>query len=331
MTKRIFNLRNVIAIAICLAGVTMFSSCDKDNPSKVTAKFRFSGTPVGVKTKSAASATPMFRASSALSGEEDFTNFYTMLGAKKGAFTPTEMKISISQLYIGRINENLGGYTILDFSSGEPVVVDLAKPVIIAPTEIEQGFYDFISFAFAGALTGSVSFPKPVGFDLENHAYNRSIYFKDETVLFKYPNNITVTLDWLQPASVDYYYGALTGGEPSAHLESKVGGVYDMFFFGDKYIMVPTSERAGKDLSLEDYWPGCNWGIGLNSPFTNSLIVPFEGINIPETAKSVRFEIVWDIENIIEWYEGPTNSTNDDIFVLRDRFWEGFSLRAIIE
>jgi hypothetical protein len=29
MTKRIFNLRKVVAIAICLAGLTMFSSCDK--------------------------------------------------------------------------------------------------------------------------------------------------------------------------------------------------------------------------------------------------------------------------------------------------------------
>ena len=30
MTKRIFKLRNVVAIAICLAGMTMFSGCDKD-------------------------------------------------------------------------------------------------------------------------------------------------------------------------------------------------------------------------------------------------------------------------------------------------------------
>jgi len=29
MTKRIFNLRKVVAIAICLAGLTMFSGCDK--------------------------------------------------------------------------------------------------------------------------------------------------------------------------------------------------------------------------------------------------------------------------------------------------------------
>ena len=31
MTKRIFKLRNVVAIAICLAGMTMFSGCSKDD------------------------------------------------------------------------------------------------------------------------------------------------------------------------------------------------------------------------------------------------------------------------------------------------------------
>jgi len=34
MTKSRFNLRNVVAIAICLAGVTMFSSCSNDDKNK---------------------------------------------------------------------------------------------------------------------------------------------------------------------------------------------------------------------------------------------------------------------------------------------------------
>ena len=34
MYKNKFNLRNVVAIAICLAGMTMFSACDKDNDLK---------------------------------------------------------------------------------------------------------------------------------------------------------------------------------------------------------------------------------------------------------------------------------------------------------
>ena len=38
MTKRIFKLRNVVAIAICLAATTAFLSCKKDsNEKKITA------------------------------------------------------------------------------------------------------------------------------------------------------------------------------------------------------------------------------------------------------------------------------------------------------
>ena len=34
MTKRRLNLRNVVAIAICLAGITIFLGCDKENDLK---------------------------------------------------------------------------------------------------------------------------------------------------------------------------------------------------------------------------------------------------------------------------------------------------------
>ena len=34
MTKKRFNFRNVVAIAICLAGVTMFSGCNKEEPEE---------------------------------------------------------------------------------------------------------------------------------------------------------------------------------------------------------------------------------------------------------------------------------------------------------
>jgi len=47
MTKRIFKLRNVVAIAICLTGMTMFFSCGKENSDKQITDFRFT-TPTAV-------------------------------------------------------------------------------------------------------------------------------------------------------------------------------------------------------------------------------------------------------------------------------------------
>ena len=80
-------------------------------------------------------------------------------------------------------------------------------------------------------------------------------------------------------------------------------------------------------LRMSDVVPGLpnegNLGTGL--------IVPFKGINIPDDAEAVRFEIYWNIENIIEHYEGLTASPDDDLFVLKNGFWNDFSIQAFIE
>ena len=62
----------------------------------------------------------------------------------------------------------------------------------------------------------------------------------------------------------------------------------------------------------------------------HGIIVPFNGITIPENARSVRFDVVWDIDGIIERYKGKTDNNNDDIYVLKNGFWNAFSVNVEI-
>jgi hypothetical protein len=84
-------------------------------------------------------------------------------------------------------------------------------------------------------------------------------------------------------------------------------------------------------IKVNTYLPGLPDWLQLNDPDDFNLIVPFSGITVPENANAVRFEIYWNIDGIIERYEGGTASPDDDIFILKNGFWEDFSIRAVIE
>jgi hypothetical protein len=73
-------------------------------------------------------------------------------------------------------------------------------------------------------------------------------------------------------------------------------------------------------------------------------MVPFEPIVIPENATSVTFEIRWDLDGIIQQYMGrkitfpgpvftidDTANDGNDLFVLKNNYWEGFSITATVQ
>jgi hypothetical protein len=86
----------------------------------------------------------------------------------------------------------------------------------------------------------------------------------------------------------------------------------------------------------------------------STITIPFEPIIIPENATSVTFEIRWDLTGLIQQYTGrkgvleetsPGSNTwittsyvvddvpNDgnDLFVLKNNYWEGLSITATVQ
>ncbi len=326
-----------ICIVALAAAFGLTTSCSKSGSGTITAKYRFTGTPSGTAKGGTTRAA-------AVQGTEDFTEFYSNLGAKKGAFTPTEMVIAVGNLTIAQELGFKGHDLIRSFGNSIAegiVMVDLAKPITVSAEGIEPGFYDYLHFTYSDSYAerhdsdnpndwewlSFVSFPKPSGIDLQTHAY--SSLEEGSARVSKAPDQITVLLNLLQPVAVDYHWGSFTkNANPGKRLGTKVGGVHQLFFLGDKYIVVPCSADEKR---LSDIIPG-TMQLGISNSTVTGIIIPFKGIEVPEDATAVRFEIVWDIEDIVEWYEGPSNqTTDDDIFVLRDGFWNGFSVKAVIE
>jgi hypothetical protein len=112
MTKKILNLRNVIAIAICLAGATMFTSCNKDE--------KVGGTSTSTSTN--------------LTGTGQY---FTIEGAQfnEGSL-PTGNADMISDVSINT-NAINGGSSILTFTSSEKL-----KYVLVG-VEGQEGYYKY--------------------------------------------------------------------------------------------------------------------------------------------------------------------------------------------
>jgi len=64
--------------------------------------------------------------------------------------------------------------------------------------------------------------------------------------------------------------------------------------------------------------------------YSDSVIIPSNSIKIPSSG-TVTFNISWNINDVIEVYEGETASANDDIFILRNGWWESLYIHVTYE
>jgi len=330
MTKKSFNLRNVVAIAICLAGMAIFSGCKITSPEytpndkgRITPKIRFSGNPNESDTRSAVKS----KSPDKVEGAEELEKFYSLLGNKKGSITPTMLKMPLCHIALFSVDsvETREEHLLLyDFAP------DLANPITVSADEIQSGNYKYLFFCFnttgADNVLAMVSFPTPDYFNLDTHICYSNLtpghpsHNSHLGIITSDGNNMTTPLWFLNPSWIDIvgYGGYFSPG--SGPLGTKADFNTNIFMGGDTYKLI------NHQTYYDDIFPGLPH-IGVDP----SIVVPFEGIVIPPDAKAVRFEIYWDLTDLIEWYEGATNSPNDDIFVLRNGFWEGFSIRAFIE
>ena len=316
-------MRCVFTLYAALVVAAVFTSCKKDG-KKVTAKYQFSGNVpaqrAAVKSSSAG----------AVEGTEEYEKFYSMLGAKKGSITPTMLELAVGGSFIYTADGSEHFEELLDFG-----VVDLAKPIVINAGEIKSGEYKLFQFSFSlfslhtiiggKSATSRVSFPKPAGFNYSTHVYNTRL--NEVTNIGNVAedgNNITAELGILDPAFINN-----TRLFSDNTLGYEINAIGNILMGGDTYKVINTTGALG-NLTFNDIIPGTP-RISIGGGFSAFILAPFEGINVPEDANAVRFEIYWNIDNIIEQYEGETDSPDDDIFVLKNGFWNEFSIQAFIE
>jgi hypothetical protein len=209
---------------------------------------------------------------------------------------------------------------------------DLTAPVIFSPGTVPSGYYDILQFDFilhsssiGGSLdeyseswtSSTVTFPKPS--DIPTASRLRSLpgtNFSGDKVSSRLgnfdPNVVELMLNQ------DYH--------PNQVTTTTIWPFNSIFYWGNTLKMLTPQETHYMDEIVSTY-PHEEHSHG----YLNGLIIPFEGITIPSNAEAVRFEVAWDLTGLIERYTGMTASPADDIFILKNKWWEGFSIDAVIE
>jgi hypothetical protein len=149
--------------------------------------------------------------------------------------------------------------------------------------------------------------------------------------------NVTTPLYYIVPGTIEM---VLLNIQPTT-----IPYLHTVYFVGDEYKM-----HAPNEFNIGDYFQFFPGG-GFTYAAGDVLTIPFKPITISEGATNVTFEIRWDLTNLVEQYKGITPQlespgvavlpiqpvkdevANDknDLFVLKNNFWEGLSITATVQ
>jgi hypothetical protein len=103
------------------------------------------------------------------------------------------------------------------------------------------------------------------------------------------------------------------------------GSSYRAFGLDDEFWDIRKSETLGLTKVLSDM----QWDQNLGA----AIVIPLPGgFTIPTTAKNLRFEVGFDLTDLVEVYDNNTSADqSDDIIILAKNFWERFSFEVLYD
>jgi hypothetical protein len=354
--KRKIKVFGIIAL-VAVIGL-MMSNCDPNDSTElkmVRAKYLFSGDPNNSAGRSILPNRSVARGvDGGVQGAEKLEELYTKLGAFKESITPTKLELPVALMIWQKVSANASGggvqFENVPLAYGNELV-DLANPLVVSACLVVPGDYSYADIVLpmtgvSDTTISRISFPKPEGFNYETHAFN--IEYKgyirgDDNYVPPDPVNvynisiegniISGDLSAFEPYSVNmnaWLHGS-DDGNTGTFLGTGVLGSISRIFMGGNTYKTFNALPETPVIKVSTYLPGIPDFFQLNFPDALNFLIPFSGITVPENANAVRFEVYWNIDGIIERYEGATASPDDDIFILKNGFWEDFSIQAFIE
>jgi len=322
-------LKLIVIIAFVAIIVFSFSSCPNDNGGGGSIPTRF----IFKDTASASGRSVALPSRSMLDGttwdEESFSwmnDYYDSLNDLVRSYTPTEFIILLT--HISTLSDKWD--TLFEIFDGtdihpEEALIDFVNSFTFTPA------YDLL----AGSTTTAIDF---------NLVYG-TLYYGNGDTDYVFPK-ITFTLDDNVPEN-HYLRFATTDGDPTylGYLETLDGKTITVqpkmllprFVYSDGWdpFIPQITFYNGTEYKCHTRWKPLGeisiMGIDLGQR-GETVFVPAAPLNIPSDATGVDIEVNWDLEDIIEQYQGPdkTSDTEDDVFVLARDFWQRLSMSFFI-
>jgi len=265
------------------------------------------------------------------------SDFYQNIGDRIGGFTPSSFKLWIQEIVIYNDKLSIELDYPLNLSSENDTskhYADFTSDYILIPVStIPRGvFYSGLFFFFLttdGLMSLDTGGVREIDSDIvvslpeyENELNGRigqHIEAIDGDVF-------TFNLDMLQPAG---YPGIVHGYLPGQRISRIEQFIYRT---GTEYRAILPGVAGHPEIWSTKDPDGANLPGNGSIGDASAIFIPFDGVYIPETAKRIRFHIVWELEDIIEIYDNKTPEIfTDDVIVLAENFWERLSIIPIID
>ncbi|MDR2900853.1 MAG: hypothetical protein LBV20_04985 [Treponema sp.] len=238
-----------------------------------------------------------------------FDSFYDKLEAKKSSITPTKFVIDVTQLSL--ISAGWEDQVDAHYNDQAEFSVDFSKENTFTIDEVIADGVTCAAIMFRFDL-GDVEFSVPEGFDFESSTISGYSELQNS--------------GRINDGKVNFYGNLLTPQMIGSDiLNEELPGVHLVFCGGTNPNVRLTKEALYSDI-ISDF-PNTTMNAGNNV----DVVVPFDPVTITSGASSATFHMSWNLDNIVERYEGATEAPEDDIFTLKDGWWNGMEIIATVE
>jgi len=246
-----------------------------------------------------------------------YNKIYNNLGTKVREITPTKLELPLSWCAVfGHFNSMSKGAWMIELFITDPNkrTADLATIVDIA-----QGFTVEISEA---ALQRAMRNPTSL------IAYRFS--FTSESGM-----NAKTSFSWIPSHGTNWNrFGAITGLTEKIDISTRFLDPSNYQGSGGEYAPVflqivatgNTKKITHEGFDFGNIVPQLGNSGYAYGAFT-SVITPYKEIIFPSDFTIATFDVRWNLENIIEQYDNKTPTDfSDDIFILKNNFWDNLSV-----
>jgi hypothetical protein len=261
-----------------------------------------------------------------------YTDGYDTLGTKKADITPTKL---IMGAYVWAYASNgewmtLGEWDVYDFAKGITVDIgEIPSGITCSAMSLQVATAGGISTPTGTAAWSVVEFPWPADLGDENFSTHLS---------GRYSSGIPAMppMPAFEPTSINGKATVLLGAlEPSALEHDK--GIMQRTVKPFEWLVYGAGSRRmynGEDVPINSIIPGLNsleGGMEVGNSFSTSIVTPFTPFDVPSDADSITLNISLNLNGIISRYEGETDAKEDDVFILKNGWWNDLQMTVAVQ
>jgi hypothetical protein len=320
--RRIFTALFLVTILILVFSVLSITGCkkptdDPNDPQLVPVSVRFTNSPT--PNRAAINPRTVSAARSSANDFQPYVRLYENLGEFQDYITPTKFEVALQQLMIFSGENNI----FLIGENNQPYlfrkIVDFKNPITVPVEEVKSGFYR--TMTLTSPSLNIVVFTLPEGIVLEKTNLKSSEVDSDRnvTISASAPNSPNNNLE---------LHEVNNSLPPEKQIKRDDGqnmwGISTYIYGPERKILMAEMEGIGPMISFADIDPSRPEMSGWQ--FQGVVCVPWAGIDIPATAQSVTFEIIWETEGIIEHYYNVDEDKH--YFILKNGWWNALNINA---